>query len=207
MGFLPETRSTRHGVKDFGTDMKNLIDPEGKYARLIEPTLTGMGFDLVRVRTTSVARGGVTLQIMAEHPDGSPVTVEDCTAISRAVSAILDVNDPFDGAYRLEVSSLGVPRPLTRVKDFKEYVGFNMKCEINPPVNNRKRFSGELIETGDETFVIRDDEDREIELAYDQLSVASLVYSDALLAYEQKRAKLPINPNDEQQPAQEATGE
>ncbi len=206
MGFLPGTRFTPvFGILE--KRMKTLIDPEGKYAKLIEPTLTGMGFDLVRVRTTSVAKGGVTLQVMAEHPNGAPVTVEDCTAISRAVAAILDVNDPFEGAYRLEVSSLGVPRPLTRIKDFKDYIGFEVKCEIDPPVNNRKRFKGELIETNDETFVIRDEEDREIELAYDQLSVATLVYSDALLAYEQKRAKLPINPNDEQQPALEATGE
>lgn len=186
--------------------MKNLVDPEGKFAKLIEPTLTGMGFDLVRVRTTSVARGGITLQIMAEHQDGSPVNVDDCTAISRAISALMDVHDPIEAAYRLEVSSLGVPRPLTRIKDFKEYVGFEVKVEIDPPVNGRKRFKGELIEAGDETFVIRDDEGREIELAFDQLSVAALVYSDALLAYEVKRAKLPTNPLDEQQPSQESTG-
>ncbi len=187
--------------------MKNLVDPDGRFAKLIEPTINGMGFELVRVRITAVGKSGPTLQIMAEYPDGRAVTVENCTDISRAVSAILDVHDPFDSPYRLEVSSAGVPRPLTRARDFKEYLGFDIKCEISPPVNNRKRFSGELIEAGDETFIIRDDEDREIELAYDQLSVVSLVYSDALLKHEQQRARLPENPLESNEPTETASGE
>lgn len=177
--------------------MKRLIDPEGRFAALIEPTIAGMGYDLLRVRTVSAGKAGVTLQIMIERPDGSAVNVDDCTAVSRAVGAILDVEDPISDAYRLEISSAGVPRPMTRVKDFKDYAGFEMKCEIDPPVNNRKRFSGELLSAGDETFVIRDDQDREFELGYAQLSSASLIYSDALLAYEQQRAKLPENPFEE----------
>lgn len=185
--------------------MKNLVDPEGRFAKLIEPTLNGMGFELVRVRTTAVGKGGVTLQIMAERPNGQAVNVEDCTAISRAISTLFDVEDPFEGAYRLEVSSAGVPRPLTRIKDFKDYIGFELKCEIEPMVNGRKRFKGELIEANDQTFVIRDEEDNEIELAYDQLASVALIYSDELLAYEQSRARLPENPLDTETNSQ-ATG-
>lgn len=178
--------------------MKRLIDPEGRFAALIEPTISGMGYELLRVRTVSASKG-ITLQIMIEFPDGRAVNVDDCTAVSRAVGAILDVEDPISDAYRLEISSAGVPRPMTRVKDFKDYVGFNLKCEIDPMVNNRKRFSGILTAAGDDSFVIRDDENREFELAYAQLSSASLIYSDALLAYEQQRAKLPDNPFEEPQ--------
>lgn len=185
--------------------MKNLVDPDGRFAKLIEPTLNGMGFDLVRVRIIAMGKAGITLQIMAERPDGKAINVEDCTAISRAVSALFDVEDPFEGAYRLEVSSAGVPRPLTRVKDFKDYIGFEIKCEIEPMVNGRKRFKGELAEANDTTFVISDEEGNDIELAYEQLDSVSLIYSDELLKYEQSRARLPDNPLDNEQPSQ-ATG-
>lgn len=173
--------------------MKNLIDPEGRFAKLIEPTITGMGYDLVRVRQMSAAKGDTTLQIMVEYPDGRVINVEDCTKISRAISALFDVEDPFTDAYNLEVSSAGLPRPLTRVKDFQNYTGFEMKCELAMMVNGRKRFKGILAEAGEDTFVIRDEEQKEFELAYAQLANAALVYSDTLLAYEQKRKALPEN--------------
>ncbi len=171
--------------------MKNLIDPDGRFAKLIEPTIEGMGYELVRVRQQSAGKGDTTLQVMVEYPNGKAINVEDCTKISHALSAMFDVEDPFPDAYNLEISSVGVPRPLTRIKNFKEYVGFEMKCEIEPAVNGRKRFKGILVEANDETFVVRDEEKKEYELAYDQLANAALVYSNALLQYEQKRKALP----------------
>lgn len=171
--------------------MRNLIDPDGRFARIIEPTISGMGYELVRVRQQSAGRGDTTLQVMVEYPDGKAINVDDCTKISHALSALFDVEDPFPDAYNLEISSVGVPRPLTREKHFKDYVGFEMKCEIEPAVNGRKRFRGHLIEANAETFVVRDEEKKEYELAYAQLANATLVYSDALLKYEQTRKALP----------------
>jgi len=98
--------------------MKQLIDPDGRFAKLIEPTIAGMGYDLVRVRQQSAGKGDTTLQIMIERQDAVPVNVDDCTKVSRALSALFDVEDPFPEAYNLEVSSVGLPRPLTRIKDF-----------------------------------------------------------------------------------------
>lgn len=187
--------------------MKNLIDPDGRFARLIEPTIEGMGYELVRVRQQSAGRGNTTLQVMVEYPDGKAINVDDCTRISHALSALFDVEDPFTDAYNLEISSVGVPRPLTRIKNFKDYTGFEMKCEIEPPVNNRKRFKGILVEANDDTFVVRDDEKNEFELAYNQLASATLVYSDALLKYEQKRKALPdVDDSDNTQTETAVTG-
>lgn len=175
--------------------MKQLIDPDGRYARVIEPTISGMGYNLVRVRQTSVKKGTPTLQVMIERGNGSAVNVDDCTKVSRALSALLDVEDPFDSAYDLEISSTGVPRPLTRLVDFKAYVGREVKLEIYPPVNNRKRFRGILIETLDDSLTIKDDETI-YELAYSQLSVATPVFTDDLLEFEASRGALPTASDD-----------
>lgn len=116
-------------------------------ARIAAPVLRDLGFRLVRVRLS--AQDGTTLQVMAERPDGT-LTVEDCEAISEALSPVLDVEDPIKQAYRLEISSPGIDRPLMRVSDFRRAVGFEAKIELHALRDGRKRFRG-LIEALDET--------------------------------------------------------
>jgi ribosome maturation factor RimP len=110
-------------------------------AALIEPALEDLGFRLVRVQVSG--REGMTLQIMAERPDGS-ISIDDCEAISRQVSALLDVHDPVQGSYRLEVSSPGIDRPLVRPSDFEDWAGYEAKIELKEPVDGRRRFRGRL---------------------------------------------------------------
>ncbi|WP_416897044.1 MAG: ribosome maturation factor RimP [Minwuia sp.] len=113
-----------------------------RISELIGPSLEAMGFDLVRVRYTGGGRP--ILQIMAERSEDGQMGIDDCESVSRAVSAILDVEDPISDAYNLEVSSPGVDRPLTRPKDFERYAGFDAKLELSHPVDGRKRFKGVL---------------------------------------------------------------
>lgn len=112
-----------------------------KLAALTLSTIEGMGFRLVRLRL--MGGGRPTLQVMAERPDGS-MEVDDCAELSRALSALLDVEDPIEGEYVLEVSSPGIDRPLTRPEDFERYAGFEAKLELAEPIDGRKRFRGRL---------------------------------------------------------------
>ncbi|WP_417519079.1 ribosome maturation factor RimP [Minwuia sp.] len=109
---------------------------------MIEPSLEAMGYDLVRVRY--IGGGRPTLQIMAERSDDGTMGIDDCEDVSRAISALMDVEDPIAEAYQLEVSSPGVDRPLTRAKDFERYKGFDAKIELDRPIDGRKRFKGIL---------------------------------------------------------------
>jgi len=112
-----------------------------RIAAIVEPALEDRGFRLVRVAISG--REGKTVQVMAERPDGT-MTIEDCEAISREVSALLDVHDPVAGAYRLEVSSPGIDRPLVRPSDFEDWAGHEAKIELKEPIEGRKRFRGRL---------------------------------------------------------------
>lgn len=112
-----------------------------KVAAIIEPALDDRGFRLVRVAISG--REGKTLQVMAERADGS-MTIEDCEAVSREISTLLDVHDPIAGAYRLEVSSPGIDRPLVRPSDFEDWAGHEAKIELSQPIDGRKRFRGRL---------------------------------------------------------------
>lgn len=123
---------------------KRLVREAGVAARVaqaIEGPLQGLGFRLVRVKVSNI--NGCTVQIMAERPDGS-FTIDDCEAVSRAISPLLDVDDPVGGAYNLEVSSPGIDRPLVRISDFARWVGYEAKVELSPPLDGRKRFRGIL---------------------------------------------------------------
>src|SRR3546814_8590835 len=111
---------------------------------MIAPSLADMGYDLVRVSLTGGA-ARMTLQIMAECLDGAGMTVDDCAAISRAVSALLDVEDPIRGAYVLEVSSPGIDRPLTRARDYERFAGYEAKVELRRMMDGRRRFRGRLM--------------------------------------------------------------
>src|SRR5471032_2155003 len=119
------------------------------------PVLQGMGYRLVRIKISG--EFGCTVQIMAERPDGS-MQIEDCEAISRALSPVLDAADPIERAYRLEISSPGIDRPLVRKSDFDRFVGHVAKIEMEIPVNGRKRFRGQLSGTEGDIARIRLDD-------------------------------------------------
>ncbi|HTQ83671.1 MAG TPA: ribosome maturation factor RimP, partial [Pseudolabrys sp.] len=126
-----------------------------RVAAIAEPVLEGLGYRLVRVRVSSA--DGCTVQIMAERPDGT-MAVEDCETVSRALSPVLDMADPIDRAYRLEISSPGIDRPLVRLSDFDRYAGHAVKIETEVPIEGRKRFRGTLVGTEGEAARLRRDE-------------------------------------------------
>src|SRR5262245_13797756 len=134
-----------------------LITEQGVGARIAAiaaPVLEGLGYRLVRVRVSGMA--GCTVQIMAERPDGT-MTIEDCENASRALSPVFDVEDPIDRAYRLEISSPGIDRPLVRRSDFARYAGHVVKVEMAMPIGGRRRFRGVLLGVeGDGARVRRD---------------------------------------------------
>lgn len=111
-------------------------------ARIAEPVLEGLGFRLVRIKISGGA-DGQTVQVMAERPDGT-MTIEDCELISRDLSAVFDTFDPISAAYRLEVSSPGIDRPLVRPSDFEDWSGHEARIELKEPVSGRKRWKGEI---------------------------------------------------------------
>ena len=153
-----------------------------RLADIVGPLIEDMGYELVRIRLM----GGKTktLQIMAERPDGR-IEVDDCAEISTAVSATLDVEDPLEDAYTLEVSSPGIDRPLTRLKDFDTWEGYEAKLETTEMVDGRRRFKGVLqgVE-GDEVLIEIEDEGAPVTigLKFDWLSDAKLVLTDELIA-------------------------
>jgi ribosome maturation factor RimP len=164
-----------------------LVAETGKMAdvaRLIAPSLEAMGYALVRVRLSGGGRP--TLQIMAERSDGAEMTVDDCADISRAVSALLDVEDPIAGAYVLEVSSPGLDRPLTRPGDFTRFAGHEAKLELSDAIDGRKRFRGRLVGLEGENVRIAA-EDGECVLPVAVIRSAKLVLTDALIAESMKR--------------------
>lgn len=147
---------------------------------IVTPSIEAMGFDVVRVMITGGQRP--TLQIMADRRDGSMISVDDCAEISRTVSAVLDVEDPIAGEYTLEVSSPGIDRPLTRIKDFERWAGFDARVDMAVPVEGRKRFSGRLKGVADgERVQIEIEGGALAELPFDGISRAKLVLTDALL--------------------------
>ena len=164
---------------------------EGKAAeveRLIAPTVVDLGFEIVRVQLTGEG-GRRTLQVMAERPDGS-VTIDDCADLSASISAVLDVEDPIPGAYSLEVSSPGLDRPLTRLKDFRVWAGFEARIDMAVPQEGRKRFRGRLRGVEGEEILLQVVEDEEIiRLPFAEMGRAKLVLTDELIAATAKRAK------------------
>ncbi len=159
------------------TDLIAKTSMDRRLADIISPVIEDMGFELVRVRLM----GGktATLQIMAEKPDGG-IEVDDCAAISTAVSATLDVEDPIEDQYTLEVSSPGIDRPLTRLKDFDHWEGYVAKIETTNMIDGRKRFKGTLAGTeGDEVLI--EIEEGTIGLNFDWLADAKLVLTDDLI--------------------------
>ncbi len=156
------------------------MEPTARIEELLTPTLEAMGFNVVRVRFFGGEKP--TLQVMAEPLDGAEMTVEHCADISRAASAILDVEDPIPGAYDLEVSSPGMDRPLVKLRDFEAYAGHVAKIELKKLRDGRKRHRGRLL--GVEDGMVRlDRENGELAtLPFDEIADAKLVVTDELIA-------------------------
>lgn len=146
---------------------------------LVRPSLADMGFEIVRILLMS---GGQRqkLQIMAERADGS-LSIDDCADISRTVSALLEVEDPIAGAYDLEVSSPGIDRPLTRLKDFARHSGFEARVELRLGQDGQRRFRGRLQGLDGDTILLRDGEGRDWRLPFADLARAKLILTDDLL--------------------------
>jgi ribosome maturation factor RimP len=153
---------------------------ESRLAAIISPTLESMGYDLVRVAV--LGRDRPTVQVMADRADGSQITVADCEAISHALGAVLDVEDPLPGAWSLEVSSAGIDRPLTRAKDWNRYAGHLARAETSTPIDGRRRFSGVALGADETGARLRLDDGNEIVLPLDAIRRAKLVLTDALIA-------------------------
>ena len=162
-----------------------------RVATIVEPVIEQLGYRLVRVRVSSAE--GCTVQIMAERPDGT-MSVEDCEAVSRALSPVLDVADPIERAYRLEISSPGIDRPLVRKSDFERYAGHLAKIETAIPFEGRKRFRGVLggIE-GEAVRIHRDDaaegEPPEVLLPIEEMNEAKLILTNDLVTEALRREK------------------
>jgi ribosome maturation factor RimP len=180
-----------------------------RLAAIIEPVLLGMGYRLVRVRLLN--QNGATLQIMAERPDGT-MNVQDCEAVSTAVSPVLDVEDPINQAYHLEVSSPGIDRPMVRKSDFVRWQGHLIKCETSILVDNRKRFRGKIVDVTEDGFTVERDqvaygEEPKATIPFSTLADAKLILTDDLIRDALRADKLAkaeaANQNDEVEEDQE----
>jgi len=179
------------------TEPRLIVEPglSARVATIAEPVIEQLGYRLVRVKVS--AADGCTVQIMVERPDGTMI-VEDCETVSRTLSPVLDAADPIDKAYRLEISSPGIDRPLVRKSDFDRYAGHLVKIETEIPIDGRKRFRGLLIGTEGEAARIRQDDKKddteaggaaEILLPIEEMSEAKLVLTDELVTEALRRGK------------------
>jgi ribosome maturation factor RimP len=182
---------------------ERLITETGVAARvatIVEPVVADLGFRLVRVKVSGT--NGCTVQIMAEREDGT-MTVEDCEAVSRALSPVLDLEDPVERAYYLEVSSPGIDRPLVRKQDFERWTGYEAKVEMAVPLSGRKRFRGfirsvEGDAVGLELPDVKDGEEPRVLLPLSDLADARLVLTDDLVRESLRRGSAPPQPEADQ---------
>jgi ribosome maturation factor RimP len=178
---------------DLLAEPRLVVEPgaAARVSAVAAPVLQGMGYRLVRIKISGEA--GCTVQIMAERPDGS-MQIEDCEAISRALSPVLDIADPIDRAYRLEISSPGIDRPLVRRSDFERFTGHLVKIEMAVAHQGRKRFRGTIGGVdGSAVQLTRDDvkagEDAGVLLVMEDIADARLVLTDELIAESMRRGK------------------
>lgn len=170
-----------------------VVEPglSARVAAIAEPIVEQLGYRLVRVQISPYA--GLTVQIMAERPDGS-MSVGDCETVSRALSPVIEAEDPIEKAYRLEVSSPGIDRPLVRRSDFERYAGHVAKVEMARGMDGRKRFRGVLLGVEGDTVRLRredarPDEPQDFELPIEDMAEARLVLTDALVEESLRRGK------------------
>ena len=156
------------------------MDVISKITHIIEPTVQDMGYELVRIITIGTVNP--TVQIMIDRKDGENITVDDCAAVSRAVSALLDEKDPIDGRYNLEVSSPGLDRPLTKLEHFARFAGFDAKIETDEAIDGRKRFKGKIVRTEDNGDIVMATDTEEFAVPFAAVAKAKLLLTDELLA-------------------------
>ncbi len=146
---------------------------------MITPSIAALGYEIVRIQV--LGRERPTVQIMADRADGALIGIEDCESISRTVSALLDVEDPIPGRWTLEVSSAGIDRPLTRLKDWVRFAGHVARVELNIPVQGRRRITGIIVSATAATVVMRDAE-TELAVPMEDIRRAKLLLTDELIA-------------------------
>ena len=182
MAFSSGGREARRFFVSFEAPLRGKTQEDRSLLELLDPVAEAAGYELVRLRLMSGTRSR-RLQIMAEGPDGE-MTVEDCARLSRAVSEILDAADPIDGDYLLEVSSPGIDRPLTRLKDFAAFEGFEARLELDRLADNRKRFKGELAGVEDQNVALNvEGEADTVLIPFAWITDAKLVMNDKLLQW------------------------
>ena len=157
-----------------------LADVAGLH-RLIEPEVNHLGFDLVRVQMIG-GSSDPTLQVMAERRDTRQLDLAACERISRRLSDVLDLSDPIEGSYRLEVSSPGIDRPLTRLKDYKDWTGYDARVTLAEPHEGRKNFTGTLQGAEDEQILILAKDGQAHALPFSEIASAKLLLTDKLIA-------------------------
>jgi ribosome maturation factor RimP len=190
---MADPQETNPFSRQTDTEPRLIVEPgvAARVAAVAEPVLADLGFRLVRVKVSAAA--GCTVQIMAERPDGT-MSVGDCEAVSRALSPVLDVADPIEQAYRLEISSPGLDRPLVRRTDFERFTGHPIRIEMAVPADGRKRFRGTLLGVEGDAARLRcddaaPDQPGEVLLNLDDMSEARLVLTDALVSTALRREK------------------
>lgn len=162
---------------------------EVKILQLLAPSIENMGYEVVRVRMQG-SGSAKALQVMIDRTDGKMIGVEDCEKVSKHISALLDVEDPIDTSYNLEVSSPGVDRPLTRLKDFIRYAGFEIKLEANSKIDGQAKFRGNLVGLENENIVMdlniiditNPGMPKRVKIPFSNLRNAKLVLTDELMA-------------------------
>jgi len=172
-----------------------LTQQEKTILALIEPLAEGLGLEIVRVRLMGGRRP--TLQVMTERAGGAPTSVEDCADLSHAMSPVLEAADPISDAYRLEVSTPGIDRPLTREGDFGRWTGHLAKVELAMPINGRRRFQGVIQREDENGVAIELDDESELVAQVHEMTKASLVLTDALIDAAKAAGGLPPQPDDE----------
>ena len=160
---------------------------EKKVNDIITPSIESLGYEVVRIRMSGDGKNR-TLQIMIDRNDGNPIDVDDCASASYQISAVLDVEDPIDENYNLEVSSTGVDRPLTRLKDFERFKDLEVKIETIETINARRRFTGVLKGTNENNINLElkvvdiNTEANSVQIDFDNVKNAKLVLNDELMA-------------------------
>ncbi len=183
--------------------MRGKTPEDRKLIELLDPVAEAHGYEIVRLRLMGGSAKGRTLQIMAERGDergGGDMEIDDCVTLSRAVSEVMDAVDPVDGEYRLEVSSAGIDRPLTRLKDFETYAGYEARLELDRMADGRKRFRGVLAGVDGELVDLNLEGDADtVQIPFAWITDAKLTLSDELMkrGAEQRAARLAAQTDDE----------
>jgi ribosome maturation factor RimP len=183
MKYLVSTRSIAYKPIIMTQELKNLIDPDGRFYDVIAPVIDDLGYRLIRVAFAGTdPKRGAILNIAIEPKDGSKLKVDDCKIVSQDLSAVMDVADPIPDNYVLEVGSAGLDRPLTNKSDFDRFKGYEGKFECKRPDDNgQRKYRGFIQDVNDAGFVIQTTDRGDLQLDWSNLSMARLVASDQLL--------------------------